>query len=95
MTKLYKKINNELHYWETWDNDAKSATVHWGIVGTQGERKTISSSLFSNYKNKVQKELEGFIENGYAEIDIDNHSSLIILYTRPISDDFSQKVFNI
>ncbi len=54
--------------------------MHWGIVGTQGESKTISSSLFSNYKNKVQKELESFIENGYAEIDNDNHAILLVEY---------------
>src|SRR5690606_19910390 len=36
MLKLYKLIDNQLHYWETWDKDEKSAIVHWGIVGQRG-----------------------------------------------------------
>lgn len=36
MLKLYKLVNNELNYWETWDNDEKSAIIHWGIVGQRG-----------------------------------------------------------
>ena len=47
MIKLYKKIDDKLYYWEAWENDEKSATVHWEIVGEEGESKIISSSLFS------------------------------------------------
>ena len=36
MLKLYKLIDNQLHYWETWDKDEKTAIVHWGIVGQTG-----------------------------------------------------------
>jgi len=28
MLKLYKLTNNQLHYWETWEKDEKTAIVH-------------------------------------------------------------------
>ncbi len=65
--KLYKKIEGELHYWESWDNrDGKSATVHWGKVGERGEDKVIKSNIFSSYQKKIQKEIDKL--EGYAEI---------------------------
>ena len=73
--KLYKKIDGELHYWESWDNqDGKSATVHWGKVGERGEDKVIKSDIFSNYQKKVQKEIDKL--NGYTEIE-DQYTLLI------------------
>ena len=57
MIKLYKKINNQLHYWQTWENDNNSTTVHWGIVGEEGTNKIVRSNLFSNHKTKVKKEV--------------------------------------
>lgn len=66
MIKLYKKIDKKLHYWEIWENDKKSATVHYGIVGEEGESKTIHSSLFSNHTTKIQKELNNVIEDEFV-----------------------------
>ena len=28
MLKLYKQVDNQLHYWETWDKDNKTGIVH-------------------------------------------------------------------
>jgi predicted DNA-binding WGR domain protein len=80
MLKLYKLIDNQLHYWETWDKDEKTAIVHWGIVGQRGEDKEIKSGLFSNFRKTVQKEIDEKLKEGYAEFNEENHSFLEIEY---------------
>lgn len=80
MIKLYKLIDAKLHYWETWDNNEKSATIHWGIVGERGKDKEIKSGLFSNFHKTVQKEIDKKIKEGYAEFDEDKISFLEVEY---------------
>jgi len=80
MLKLYKLKDNQLHYWETWDNDEKSATIHWGIVGQRGQDKEVKSGLFSNYRKTVQKEIDEKLNDGYAEFDEDKVSFLEVEY---------------
>lgn len=57
MIKLYNSINNKLYYWETWETEEKSAIIHWGLVGEEGDYKEVKGSFFSNFKKKVDKEL--------------------------------------
>jgi hypothetical protein len=78
MLKLYKQINNELYYWETWDKDNKTAIIHWGIVGLQGQSKEVKSGFFSNFRKTVQKEIDEKLDEGYSEFDEDNISFLEI-----------------
>ena|SRR5437868_13078555 len=78
MLKLYKQVDNELHYWETWDKDEKTGIVHWGIVGQTGQDKEIKSGLFSNFRKEIQKEVDKKIADGYDEIDDDNLFTLLI-----------------
>ena len=80
MLKLYKNVDNQLHYWETWDKDGQSAIIHWGIVGQQGQDKEVKGGLFSNFKKLVQKELDEKLKEGYVEFDEDQLSFLEIEY---------------
>ncbi|WP_211243849.1 hypothetical protein [Runella limosa] len=80
MHKLYKLIGNQLHYWETWDKDEKTAIVHWGIVGQRGQSKEIKSQLFSNFRKAVQKEIDKKLKEGYAEFDEEKIAYLEIEY---------------
>ena len=80
MLKLYKLIDNELHYWETWDKDDKTAIIHWGIVGQRGQNKEVKSGLFSNFRKSVQKEIDEKIKEGYTELEDDKVSFLEIEY---------------
>ena len=48
MLKLYRLKDNQLWYWETWDKDEKTAIVHWGIVGEQGQNK-LSKLIIDSY----------------------------------------------
>jgi hypothetical protein len=81
MLKLYKKINNTLHYWETWDKDEKTGIVHWDIIGNRGEYKEVKSTLFENFRKKIQKEITIKSKEGFDEIDIDDHYTLLIEFS--------------
>ena len=80
MIELYKTIDNELHYWETWDNENNSATIHWGKVGLKGEAKTVKSGLFSNFRKEVQKEIDKKINEGYIQFDDMDLTFIEIIY---------------
>ena len=67
MLKLYRFTENKKEYWETWDNDDGSHTVHWGQLGTQGESKVVKSSLFKKPQDKIQKEIDELVTNGYQQ----------------------------
>ena len=73
MIKLYKSIDNKLHYWETWDKDTKTGIVHWGEVGTQGQDKEVNSGILKNYATKIRKEIDEKIKEGYAEFDEESY----------------------
>jgi len=80
MLKLYKNINGQLHYWETWDVNEKSGMIHWGIVGEKGQDKVIESGLFSNFTKKIQSEVDVLVKDGYHQIEDEDHSILLIEY---------------
>ena len=73
MLKLYKTVDNKIHYWVVWDNDGKTVTVHWGIVGERGDDKEISNKFAT-----IQKEINKKIADGYHELDEDKISFLEI-----------------
>jgi len=80
MLKLYRLKDNQLWYWETWNKDEKTAIVHWGIVGEQGQNKEVKGGLFSNFRKNVQKEIDEKLKEGYREFDQDKVSFLEIEY---------------
>lgn len=81
MIKLYKSINNETHYWETWDNENKSATFHWGIIGQTGKSKKITSGLFKKNHKEVQTAIDQKIEEGYTEFEEMDKVFLEVIYS--------------
>ena len=78
MLKLYKNINGRLHYWETWDKDDKTGTVHWGEVGDKGQMKDVKSGLFSNFRKEIQKEIDQKLSDGYQQFDDMEQFTLLI-----------------
>ncbi len=67
MLKLYRLTEDKKEYWETWDNDDGSHTVHWGELGTQGESKVVKPSFFKKPQEKIQKEINDLIEKGFHQ----------------------------
>ncbi|EDP95202.1 hypothetical protein U8527_13370 [Kordia algicida OT-1] len=81
MLKLYKTVNGKLHYWETWEDSRKTATIHWGIVGDEGEFKEITVGFFSSLQKSIQKLIDQKIKEGYHEFEDDAKTILEIVYT--------------
>jgi len=80
MLKLYKIEPSQILYWETWDNDDDTHTVHWGELGSQGESTDIRSSLFKKAESKTQAEIDRLVAEGYHPINIEEHRTLLIEY---------------
>ncbi|MET3109466.1 putative DNA-binding WGR domain protein [Oxalobacteraceae bacterium GrIS 2.11] len=80
MFKLYRFTDNSKEYWETWDNGDGSHSIHWGVLGTKGETKTVQSSLFSKAEKTIQKEINKLVGEGFQPIDIENHFRLLVEY---------------
>ncbi len=79
--KLYKQIDGNLLYWETWNIDNKKGIVHWGVVGDIGQHKEIvATGIFSNFQKFIQKEIDEKKKEGYAEIGVDKQIFLDVEY---------------
>lgn len=81
MLKLYRFTDEKKEYWETWESEKRSHTVHWGELGTRGESKAVKSTLFAKAEKSIQKEIKHLVELGFRPIDIDDHFTLLIEYT--------------
>lgn len=88
MIKLYKKIQGKMYYWETWDHNSKSASVHYGIVGENGDHKVIEAKNATKLRNIIEQEILDKINDGYKEIDDEGFYILQIEYK---IDGFGQK----
>jgi len=81
MLKLYKFTNTRKEYWETWENNDGTNTVHWGKLGEKGESKIIKSSIFKKAETIIQKEIDELISKGFQPIEDDEQNRLIIEYS--------------
>jgi hypothetical protein len=77
--KLYKITQSKKEYWETWDNDNRSSTIHWGELGTTGQTKVVKGSFFKNPKKIIQKEIDEMVQKGFKSFD--NEYTLLVEYT--------------
>ena len=78
MLKLYRNKDGVISYWETWDNDEKSGTIHWGELGKRGQDRVVKSGLGSDFHDEIQKEIDEKIEEGYGPVDDDDLVTLLI-----------------
>jgi len=74
MLKLYKEIEAKLHYWETWESGKDKGVIHKGIVGDRGKDKDIKA----DYRNFIDKEIERLVKEGYDEIPLEEHDTLLV-----------------
>lgn len=78
--KLYKKIKNKLHYWETWSQSLKAAAVHYGVVGDKGDGRIIDAQNCVEIRKIINKKIQDKIDEGYEEILDEDHYVLQIEY---------------
>ena len=71
MTKLYKKIDGRIHYWEIWEEaENNKLVIHLGVLGKTGEAFEIvewdKQRRQNIYDQKIkEKKLEGYSEPDY------------------------------
>jgi hypothetical protein len=78
MLKLYKKINNEILYWETWNTNEKNAVIHWGKLGDTGENTDIQKDSQTELQNEINNSIELKKQEGFHEIPLDDQYTLQI-----------------
>lgn len=81
MLKLYKLIENQLHYWEFWEQDKNSGIIHHGIVGDRGDHREVKSGISENFRDKIMKEAVIESQNGFKPIDLRDHITLLIEFS--------------
>lgn len=80
MLKLYRFAEGKKEYWETWEDEGGSHTVHWGELGTPGKSKTVEPTLLEKAEQTIQKEIDHLVDLGFRPIDMDDHYVLLIEY---------------
>lgn len=80
MLKLYRFAPEKKEYWETWDNGKGAHTVHWGVLGTRGESKTINSTASKKAEMEIQQEIDGLVAAGFRPVEPEAHFTLLIEY---------------
>lgn len=79
MGTLYKKIDNVLYYWESWENDDnQSANIYFGKVGEEGVMETITSDSKLTYTEKLTQKINSL--EGYLNSSLEDFKILIIEY---------------
>jgi len=76
--KLYRFTESKKEYWETWDNDDGTHTIHWGELGTKGHSKIVKRSLFKKPQDKIQIEIDKLTDQGYVQAE--HEYTLLIEY---------------
>ena len=80
MFKIYKKDGKKLHYWEAWENEAKSWIIHYGIAGKEGDHYEIKKPFFFSAKKKAVSLLVEKKKEGFQEIPTEAQDILMVEY---------------
>jgi predicted DNA-binding WGR domain protein len=80
LLKLYKTVNNETLYWETWNIDKTNAVVHWGKLGNTGENIDIKKDSQAELQNAINNSIDSKKQEGFKEIPIDDQYTLQISF---------------
>jgi immunity protein 39 of polymorphic toxin system len=77
LLKLYRLAPGEPRYWETWE-EPRGVTIHSGRLGEKGETRRLFSGDGS--RRLVQAEAAQRRAEGYAEVPIQDHATMILQY---------------
>ncbi|PHS18367.1 MAG: hypothetical protein COA78_02560 [Blastopirellula sp.] len=77
MIKLYTGIDNQMKYNEAWIDD-DCVVQHFGRIGTKGRTRYHDCNPALSDEDNIFQVLKSAFNKGYQEIDLDNHSIIII-----------------
>ena len=78
--KLYKRTDDGLLYWESWNTSDKTATSHWGRLGETGSQESILAKNHFDLKEKINNTIQLKKDEGYVEIPIEDMFTVIITF---------------
>jgi len=79
MIKLYNKTGDAIRYWEAW-NTSSEVTIHWGILGENGETREIQLHPGDDAKKVIGQEAKQPRAEGYRRIPNSKLQRLVIQY---------------
>jgi hypothetical protein len=81
MIKLHRRdASGTVHYWEAWQSEPRTVTLHKGEVGEIGLTTSVRVPLFRSAEKVIAAESREPLAEGYAEIAPDNHTQLILQF---------------
>lgn len=92
--KLYKNNEKDTIYWETWNEDDKNATVHWGELGTLGEHTIVTAPAHTELREKINTQIAEKLNEGYTEIPLDSQYTVALTFklaTWGTTDDLDRR----
>lgn len=92
MIKLYRFNDAGRLYWEAWDNDDGTFTIHWGELGTEGETRTLEASFAKSAEELAEDEAQLQVTAGFDEPE--TVYALVMTYDvagKPTLDELSRR----
>src|SRR5579859_6341096 len=80
MLKLYKRIDDRLHYHEGW-NAGECLVEHWGIVGQNGQVKEHLLTAGLSEADMLAQMLRPALDRGFEPMHDDDMASLFVVYS--------------
>ncbi|XQY91125.1 WGR domain-containing protein [Metabacillus sp. HB246100] len=80
MIKMTKQVDDEVLYWEVWQ-DGKTLVIHYGTIGDTGETEEKKLSLFQKAEKFMDELAEEKANEGYDYLDEDELFELVVQYS--------------
>lgn len=80
MIKMIKPLDDEVLYWEIWQ-DGKTLIIHYGTIGETGETEEMKLSLFQKAEKLMDELAEEKANEGYDYLDEDELFELVVQYS--------------
>jgi len=80
MLKLYRLNDGRKMYWESWENDDGSHTIHLGELGADGITKSVTRTPTASALELTQQDAALVSARGFRAIPIEDHLTLMIEY---------------
>ena len=77
MSRLYKRIEGTLHYWEAWSHQGQ-IVIHTGAVSSTGKTTTLPLARRKDGEATIDKLAKPQLKSGFGTIPLERHWTLTI-----------------
>jgi len=79
--KLYRQTDQGVKYWETWNTNVKSATIHWGQLGDTGQNKKVTGFTQKGFQEELNILIDEKLKEGYREIPYEEQYTVAVTFS--------------